>query len=635
MLLFAGDGKAFGDAFITDPFARFMKVLTLIGSVVTLIMSVGFAKAEKFDKFEYPVLILLATLGMMLMISANDMIALYLGLELQSLALYVVAAINRDSLRSTEAGLKYFVLGALSSGMLLYGISLVYGYTGNTGFDEIAAALGGGERQLGLVFGLVFVLAGLAFKISAVPFHMWTPDVYEGAPTPVTAFFAAAPKMAAMALLVRVTMGAFEPIAPDWQQIIVFISIASMVLGSFAAIGQTNIKRLMAYSSIGHMGFALVGLAANSQAGVRGVVIYMLIYLVMTLGTFAFILAMRRKDGNVEQISDLAGLSATNPVMATILTILMFSLAGIPPLAGFWAKWYVFLAAIDAELYALAVIGVLASVVGAYYYLRIIKIMWFDEPVGGFLPMAGELRLVLGALRRLRAVLRARSAGRSARHGRSRRQDILLTGWRFLLAPTRRREGYRLEAHDTVGSTNALALERARAGDPGKLWIVSKQQESGRGRRGRAWATPQGNLAATLLLVTDCDLALAATLGFVAGLALADALDAVVPDGRIAIAPDGGSGAGRNRFELKWPNDVLADGAKLAGILLESAMLAERPHRGGGRHRRQCRGVSRGRALSRDIAEGAGRGMRCRDAVSRAVGRLERDMRASGTRGGG
>jgi NADH-quinone oxidoreductase subunit N len=395
MLLAVPDGKAFGGAFVSDPFARFMKVLTLTGSALTLVMSTGFAREQKFDKFEYPVLVLLATLGMLLMISANDMIGLYLGLELQSLALYVVAAINRDNIRSTEAGLKYFVLGALSSGMLLYGISLVYGYTGNTGFEAIAAALAGGERQLGLVFGLVFVLAGLSFKISAVPFHMWTPDVYEGAPTPVTAFFAAAPKMAAMALIVRITMGAFEPIAFDWQQIVVFISIASMLLGAFAAIGQRNIKRLMAYSSIGHMGFALVGLAANSQAGVRGVVLYMLIYLVMTLGTFAFILAMRRREGNVEQIDDLSGLSSTNPMMATILTIMMFSLAGIPWLAGFWAKWYVFLAAIDSGLYALAVIGVLASVVGAYYYLRVIKIMWFDEPVGAFQPMAGELRLVM------------------------------------------------------------------------------------------------------------------------------------------------------------------------------------------------------------------------------------------------
>jgi NADH-quinone oxidoreductase subunit N len=396
MLLFTGDGQAFNGAFVSDPFARFMKVLTLVGAIATLAMSVGFARQEKFDKFEFPVLVVLATLGMLLMISANDMIALYMGLELQSLALYVIAAINRDNLRSTEAGLKYFVLGALSSGMLLYGISLVYGFTGNTGFDAIAAALTGGERQLGLVFGLVFVLAGIAFKISAVPFHMWTPDVYEGAPTPITAFFAAAPKMAAMALLVRLTVGAFEPVTADWQQIIVFISIASMVLGSFAAIGQTNIKRLMAYSSIGHMGFALVGLAAGTQDGVRGVAIYMLIYLVMTLGTFAFILAMRRSGVNVERTSDLAGLSTTNPVMATIMTVFLFSLAGIPPFAGFWAKWYVFLAAINAELYALAIIGVLASVVGAFYYLRMIKLMWFDESAGAFDPMSGELRIVLG-----------------------------------------------------------------------------------------------------------------------------------------------------------------------------------------------------------------------------------------------
>ena len=396
LIVLPENGNAFGASFVSDPFGRFMKVLALVGSAVTLLMSMGFAKQEKFDKFEFPVLILLATLGMMLMISAADMLTLYLGLELQSLAIYVLAAINRDSLRSTEAGLKYFVLGALSSGMLLYGISLVYGYTGQTGFEAIATALSAAERQLGLVFGLVFVLAGLAFKISAVPFHMWTPDVYEGAPTPVTAFMAAAPKMAAMALTVRVVMGAFQPIAPDWQQIVVFISIASMALGSFAAIGQQNIKRLMAYSSIGHIGFALVGLAANSEAGVRGVLLYMAIYMVMTLGTFAFILAMRRGGRNVEAIEDLAGLSATNPAMATMLTILMFSLAGIPPLAGFWAKWYVFLAAIDAQLYALAVIGVLTSVVGAYYYLRIIKLMWFDEPAGGFQPMAGELRLVLG-----------------------------------------------------------------------------------------------------------------------------------------------------------------------------------------------------------------------------------------------
>lgn len=395
--VFPQDGHAFGRAFVSDSFSRFMKVLTLVGSVVTLVMSSGFAKAEKFDKFEFPILILLANVGMLLMVSANDTLSLYLSLELQSLALYVVAAINRDSVRSTEAGLKYFVLGALSSGMLLYGISLVYGFTGHTGFEAIAQALAGPERQLGVVFGLVFIFAGLAFKISAVPFHMWTPDVYEGAPTPVTAFFASAPKMAAMALLTRVAVETFQPITHDWQQIIVFIAIASMILGAFAAIGQRNIKRLMAYSSISHMGYALVGLAAGTQVGVKGVAIYMLIYLVTTLGTFAFILAMRRKDGNVEQIGDLAGLSQTNPIMATILTILMFSLAGIPPLAGFWGKWYTFLAAMQANLYALAIIGIVASVVGAFYYLRIIKIMWFDAPVGGFVPVAGELRLVLGA----------------------------------------------------------------------------------------------------------------------------------------------------------------------------------------------------------------------------------------------
>ena len=322
------------------------------------------------------------------------MISLYLGLELQALSLYVVAAINRDSLRSTEAGLKYFVLGALSSGMLLYGISLIYGFTGHVDFEGISNVLASG-RSLGVIFGIVFVLAGLAFKISAVPFHMWTPDVYEGAPTPVTAFFAAAPKVAAMGLLIRIVHGAFGPATIDWQQIIAFISIASMALGAFAAIGQNNIKRLMAYSSIGHMGFALVGLAAGSEAGVTGVVLYLIIYMAMTLGTFACILAMRRSDGMVERIDDLAGLSQTNGVLALALTILMFSLAGIPPLAGFFAKYFVFVAAIQAELYVLAVIGVLASVVGAYYYLRIIKIMWFDEPDVGFVPMAGELRLVL------------------------------------------------------------------------------------------------------------------------------------------------------------------------------------------------------------------------------------------------
>ncbi len=390
-------GVAMNGAFILDNFAWFMKLLTLLGSALAIIMSVNFMKREGVINFEYPILVLTATLGMLLMISANDLIALYLGLELQSLSLYVLAAINRDSVRSTEAGLKYFVLGALSSGMLLYGASLIYGFTGHTDFVGIAEAMAGNERSLGLVFGLVFLMAGIAFKISAVPFHMWTPDVYEGSPSPVTAFFAAAPKIAAMSMLIRVVIQAFEPVTSDWQQIIAFIAIASMTLGAFAAIGQTNIKRLMAYSSIGHMGYALVGLASGTQSGVNGVILYMLIYMVMTVGTFACIIAMRRKDGSVEEISDLSGLGSRNPMMALMLTILMFSLAGIPPLAGFFAKYFVFVAAIEAGLYALAVIGVLASVIGAFYYLRIIKIMWFDEPADNFVPMDGELKVVLMA----------------------------------------------------------------------------------------------------------------------------------------------------------------------------------------------------------------------------------------------
>ncbi len=396
VLAVPGNGLAFNGAFVLDPFARFMKVLVLIGSGFAIFISTGYARSHKFERFEYPVLIVIATLGMLMMISANDLIAVYLALELQSLSLYVLAAINRDSSRSTEAGLKYFVLGALASGMLLYGASLTYGFTGQTAFAGIASALAAGPPSLGLTFGLVFLIAGFAFKVSAVPFHMWTPDVYEGAPTPVTAFFAAAPKVAAMALFVRVMVGPFSAVTPDWQQVVAFISIASMVLGAFAAIGQTNIKRLMAYSSIGHMGYALVGLAAGTQVGVQGVIIYLLVYMAMTLGTFTCILAMRRGDQMIEEIGELAGLARTNPIMAFMLGMLLFSLAGIPPLAGFFAKFYVFLAAVQAGLYVLAVIGVLASVVGAYYYVRIVKVMYFDEPVGGFQPMSTELRTVLG-----------------------------------------------------------------------------------------------------------------------------------------------------------------------------------------------------------------------------------------------
>ena len=391
----AGRLVTFGGSFVVDPFARFLKLLALAGSAVAILISLDYLTAQKQERFEYAILILLSTAGMLMLISAADLIALYLGLELMSLALYVVAAIERDSARSTEAGLKYFVLGALSSGMLLYGASLVYGFTGTVSFAGIAKAAGQGG--IGLVFGLVFLFAGFCFKVSAVPFHMWTPDVYEGAPTPITAFFAAAPKVAGIAMFVRTTIVAFPGIVTQWQQIVVFVAIASMALGAFAAIGQRNIKRLMAYSSIGHMGFALVGLAAGTAEGVQGVLVYMAIYVTMTLGTFACILSMRRDGRLVEDISDLSGLARTKPAMAFFLAMLLFSLAGIPPLAGFFAKFYVFLAAIKAGLFALAVLGVLASVVGAYYYLVIIKIMYFDEPAKAFEPMPGELQAVLGA----------------------------------------------------------------------------------------------------------------------------------------------------------------------------------------------------------------------------------------------
>ena len=396
LLLPAGKLTSFGGSFIVDDFARFLKILALLGSVAAIAMSLDYAERERQQRFEYSVLILLSTLGMLMLISAADLIALYLGLELMSLPLYVVAASHRDNLRSTEAGLKYFVLGALSSGMLLYGASLTYGFTGTVSFVGIAHAAGqGGPAGLGLIFGIVFLFAGFCFKVSAVPFHMWTPDVYEGAPTPVTAFFAAAPKVAGIAMFVRAAVMAFPGITSEWQQIVVFVSIASMALGAFAAIGQRNIKRLMAYSSIGHMGFALIGLAAGTSEGVQGVLVYMAIYVTMTLGVFAVILSMRRDTGMVESIDQLGGLARTHPATAFFLAMLLFSMAGVPPLAGFFAKFYVFLAAIKAGLYVLAVIGVLTSVVGAYYYLAIVKVMYFDEPVEGFYTMPYELRVVL------------------------------------------------------------------------------------------------------------------------------------------------------------------------------------------------------------------------------------------------
>ena len=394
----SGDGRltAFGGGLVVDDFGRFVKLLSLAGAALVLVMAQSYVERQKMGRFEFPVLVVLSVLGMMIMISANDFLTLYMGLELQSLALYVLASFDRDNLRSTEAGLKYFVLGALSSGMMLYGISLIYGFSGGTGFEQVAMAARGEGFGIGLTFGLVFLTAGLAFKISAVPFHMWTPDVYEGAPTPITAFFSASPKIAAMALFARVLLGAFPDASVAWVQIIVFISLASMALGAVAAIGQNNIKRLMAYSSIGHMGFALVGLAADSQQGLQGVLVYLAIYLATNIGVFVCILAMRRGDKNVEKITDLAGLAQTRPGYAFAFAMLMFSLAGIPPLAGFFAKFYVFLAAIQAGLYPLAVAGVVASVVGAYYYLRIIKIMYFDEPGDSFEPqMEPALRVLL------------------------------------------------------------------------------------------------------------------------------------------------------------------------------------------------------------------------------------------------
>jgi NADH-quinone oxidoreductase subunit N len=389
----AGKLVTFGGSFIVDSFARFLKILALIGSAVTLILSREFLSDPSRRIFEYSILVLLSTLGMMVLISAGDLIMLYLGLELMSLALYVVAASNRDDVKSTEAGLKYFVLGALSSGMLLYGASLVYGFTGTVNFAGIAAAAKMGS--IGIVFGIVFLLAGLCFKVSAVPFHMWTPDVYEGAPTPVTAFFASAPKVAAMAVFTRVALTAFPGIVPEWRQIVVFVSIASMALGSFAAIGQKNIKRLMAYSSIGHMGFALVGLAAGTAEGAQGVLVYIAIYVAMTLGAFTVILTMKRNGHHVENISDFAGLSRTNPLVAFVFAMLLFSLAGVPPLAGFFGKFYVFVAAIKAGLFTLSVIGVLCSVIGAFYYLSIVKVMYFDEPLTRLDPIRLELRTVL------------------------------------------------------------------------------------------------------------------------------------------------------------------------------------------------------------------------------------------------
>ncbi len=395
VVLQPADGIIFNGLFIADGFARYMKVLVLGGAALALVLGLSNAEENGVHKYEYAILAVLASLGMMVMVSANDLMSLYVGLELQSLALYVMAAIKRDDSKATEAGLKYFVLGALSSGMLLYGASLVYGFTGHTNLSEIVIAIANEGRSIGLIFGMVFLLAGVAFKISAVPFHMWTPDVYEGAPTPVTAFFAMAPKVAAMSLMIRLVMDTFAPITSDWQQIVVFLSIASMVLAAFAAIGQKSIKRLIAYSSIGHVGFALVGLSSGTQVGVEGVAVYMAIYVGMTVALFACLLSLRTEKGYVETIDDLAGVSKARPFVAAIMAIVMFSLIGMPPLAGFFAKWQVFLAAIEANLYVLAVIGMLASAISAFYYLRVVKVMYFDEPKDEFVAVPGELNIIM------------------------------------------------------------------------------------------------------------------------------------------------------------------------------------------------------------------------------------------------
>jgi NADH-quinone oxidoreductase subunit N len=394
-----GGGRRVGfyGMFVTDAFSRFMESLVLAGSAATILMGLRYNEEQKIERFEFPVLVMLSTTGMMVMISANDLITLYVGLELQNLALYVTASSDRDSARSSEAGLKYFVLGGLSSGMLLYGLSLVYGFAGTTAFADLAHLFAGNAPvSSGVIVGLAFVIAGLAFKISAVPFHMWTPDVYEGAPTPVSAFFAVAPKLAAFALFVRVMIDPFGPLIGEWRQIIVFIAVASMILGSVAAIAQRSIKRLMAYSSISHVGYALIGVAAGTATGIRGVLVYLAIYLFMTVGAWAVILCMRRQGRALEEIADLSGLSRTHPALALALAIFMFSLAGLPPTAGFFGKLYIFLAAIDAKLTGLAVIGVVTSVVGAFYYFRIVKVMYCDEPTGAFdQPIAGELKGVL------------------------------------------------------------------------------------------------------------------------------------------------------------------------------------------------------------------------------------------------
>ena len=385
LVISGAQGYAYNGLFVADKFSSFAQLLILAGGAVSAVLALDYNQRQGIQRFEFPVLMLFSTVGMMVMASASNLMTLYMGLELQSLCIYVLAAFARDELRSAEAGLKYFVLSALASGLLLYGISLAYGFTGTMDFVKLAQAVTDPDSvSTGLMVGVAFIIAGLAFKLSAVPFHMWTPDVYEGAPTPVTAFMSTAPKVAPFVVLLRVMVGPFGHVSVQWQPIIVLVSIASMVLGSFAAIGQTNIKRLIAYSSIGHMGYALIGLAAGTEAGVRGVLIYLLTYVAMSVGAFACILSMRRNGHAVEKISDLGGLAKTDVTLATLFAIFMFSMAGVPPMAGFFGKLYIFLAAVNSGMWFLAVVGVLTSVVGCFYYLRIIKVMFFDTAESPF-----------------------------------------------------------------------------------------------------------------------------------------------------------------------------------------------------------------------------------------------------------
>jgi len=369
--------KLFNNSVIIDYLSSFMKILTLLSAFLVLIISSTYLKTFKIFKIEYPILILSSVLGMMIMISSNDLIVFYMGLELQSLALYVLATFNRDNIKSSEAGLKYFVLSALSSGLLLYGCSLIYGFTGSTNFNIISTQLD--TNEYALTFGIVFILVGLSFKISAVPFHMWAPDVYEGSPTSVTLFFTMVPKIAALSVFIRFLYVPFLNLIEQWQMILIFLSIASMLFGAVAAIGQTNLKRLVAYSSIGHVGYALAGLAIGTNDGIQSSVIYITIYILMNLGLFSCLLMMKRKEEYYENIDDLSGLSKNHPMLALSLLIILFSLAGIPPLAGFFAKFYIFKSVIEQSMYFLAVVGLLSTVVAAFYYLRLIKIMYFDK----------------------------------------------------------------------------------------------------------------------------------------------------------------------------------------------------------------------------------------------------------------